>query len=639
MSDTTDLLASELTDSLKLNDADVTSMPWPQHADHAANAERLQAYLAEGRFGNMVVVAAPRNGGCPSEQLAHRGGERVRDLVRIVRDLPEAAGDPPRLYVVTRDAQTVIAGERPNLEQAGLRGLLRVIGAEYPSLHPTQIDVDEDTEGKLVAQQLLLGSEQDETAFRKGQWYTAQLFPAPLRPEERFTTVVDHAHDGMRLEIRSPGDLQTMELTAFERTAPGPGEIEVAVTASSLNFADVLVAMGRYPSYAGKPQLGIDFAGVVTAVGPNVRNHKVGDHVGGMSPNGCWGTFLTCDVDVAVKLPAGLRDDQAAAISTAAATAWYGLQDLARIKPGDKVLIHSATGGVGQAAIAIARLARAEIYATAGTRERREMLRRMGINNVYDSRTVDFAEQILEDTDGYGVDVVLNSLTGAAQRAGVELLAFGGRFIEIGKKDIYGDTRMGLFPFRRNLSFYGVDLALMCSTHPAQIRELLNTVYRLTADGVLPQPETTVPVGGGGHRHPCDGCRRAHRQADPDGPAGGSQHRGGSGRASSGVPLRRCIHRHRRFGRVGLVPCIQDVDGRCRSHRAELPISAEADGAGADREDAVGRYRGGGRQRRYRVRGDRRSTRRGSHLDRPSGPRCAARRCGGRGCDPAEHHR
>ena len=490
MSDTTDILASELTDSLKLNDADVTTMSWPQHADHAANTERLQAYLAEGRFGNMVVVAAPRTG-CAPERVAERGGEMVRDLVRIVRDLPEAAGETPRLYVVTRGAQTVISGERPNLEQAGLRGLLRVIGAEHPALHPTQIDVDEDTEGKSVAHQLLLGSDQDETAFRNQDWYTAQLFPAPLRPEERYTTVVDHALDGMRMEIRTPGDLQTLELTAFERTAPGPGEIEVAVTASSLNFADVLVAMGRYPSYAGKPQLGIDFAGVVTAVGPHVRSHKVGDHVGGMSPNGCWGTFLTCDVDVAVTLPAGLRDDQAAAVSTAAATAWYGLQDLARIKPGDKVLIHSATGGVGQAALAIARLARAEIYATAGTRERREMLRRMGINNVYDSRSVDFAEQILEDTDGYGVDIVLNSLTGAAQRAGVELLAFGGRFVEIGKKDIYGDTRMGLFPFRRNLSFYGVDLALMCSTHPAQIRELLNTVYRLTAEGVLPQPETT----------------------------------------------------------------------------------------------------------------------------------------------------
>jgi NADPH:quinone reductase-like Zn-dependent oxidoreductase/acyl carrier protein len=138
-----------------------------------------------------------------------------------------------------------------------------------------------------------------------------------------------------------------------------------------------------------------------------------------------------------------------------------------------------------------ARLAGAEIYATAGTEERRDMLRRMGIDHVYDSRSVAFAEQIRSDTDGYGVDIVLNSLTGAAQRAGVDLLAFGGRFVEIGKKDIYGDTRMGLFPFRRNLSFYGVDLALMCATHPARIRELLDTVYRLTAEGVLPQPETS----------------------------------------------------------------------------------------------------------------------------------------------------
>ena len=489
-SDSTDLLASELTDALKINDADVTTMSWPQHADHAANAERMRTYLAEGHFGNMVVVAAPRNG-CPPEQLAARGGEHVRHLVRIVRDLPEAAGEAPRLYVVTRGAQTVVAGERPNLEQAGLRGLLRVIGAEHPSLHPTQIDVDDDTEGFHVVRQLLLGLQEDETAFRNADWYTAHLYPSPLRAEERHTTVVDHEREGMRLEIRTPGDLQTLEMTAFERIAPGPGEIEVAVTASSLNFADVLVAMGRYPSFDGKPQLGIDFAGVVTAVGPHVRSHRVGDHVGGMSPNGCWGTFVTCDADVAVTLPAGLRDDQAAAVSTAAATAWYGLHELARIKPGDKVLIHSATGGVGQAAIAIARHARAEIYATAGSPERREMLRRMGINYVYDSRSPAFAEQILEDTDSYGVDIVLNSLTGASQRAGVELLAFGGRFVEIGKKDIYGDTRMGLFPFRRNLSFYGVDLALMCTTHPAQIRNLLTTVYQLTAEGVLPQPETT----------------------------------------------------------------------------------------------------------------------------------------------------
>ena len=130
------------------------------------------------------------------------------------------------------------------------------------------------------------------------------------------------------------------------------------------------------------------------------------------------------------------------------------------------MLIHSATGGVGQAAIAIARAAGAEIFATAGSEQRRELLRDMGIEHVYDSRSVEFAEQIRRDTDGYGVDIVLNSVTGAAQLAGIKLLALGGRFVEIGKRDIYGDTKLGLFPFRQNLAFYGVDLGLMSISHP-----------------------------------------------------------------------------------------------------------------------------------------------------------------------------
>ncbi|MGH9110680.1 MAG: SDR family NAD(P)-dependent oxidoreductase, partial [Acidimicrobiales bacterium] len=141
--------------------------------------------------------------------------------------------------------------------------------------------------------------------------------------------------------------------------------------------------------------------------------------------------------------------------------------------------------------IAIARAAGAQIFATAGSGQRRQLVRDMGIEHVYDSRSLEFAEGIRRDTDGYGVDIVLNSVIGAAQRAGLELLAFGGRFVEIGKRDIYGDTRLGLFPFRRNLAFYGVDLGLMTVTHPDRLRDLLNTVYRLTADGVLPMPDST----------------------------------------------------------------------------------------------------------------------------------------------------
>ncbi|MGA8327977.1 MAG: SDR family NAD(P)-dependent oxidoreductase, partial [Mycobacterium sp.] len=174
------------------------------------------------------------------------------------------------------------------------------------------------------------------------------------------------------------------------------------------------------------------------------------------------------------------------------ATAWYGLHDLARISAGDRVLIHSATGGVGQAAVAIARAAGAEIFATAGSPRRRDLLHSMGIEHVYDSRSTDFAELIRRDTDGYGVDIVLNSLTGAAQRAGLELLANGGRFVEIGKRDVYANARLGLFPFRRNLTFHYVDLALMSETHPQRVGTLLATVLQRVADGELPYAEYAV---------------------------------------------------------------------------------------------------------------------------------------------------
>ncbi|MEB3072027.1 sulfolipid-1 biosynthesis phthioceranic/hydroxyphthioceranic acid synthase [[Mycobacterium] vasticus] len=485
-----DVVAVNLSDALKLQGAQCTPLNWPQQDDQVANVERLRDQLGSDGFTGVVVLTGPHNG-YRDKEGAVRGGECVRRMVHIARDLTEIAGELPRLYVVTVRAQTVLADDVVNLEQGGLRGLLRVIGAEHPQLRTTQIDIDERTDVWWLARQLLADSDDDETAWRNSQWYTARLCPAPLRPEDRRTTIVDQEHDGLRLQIRTPGDPQTMEVVALARTPPGPGQIEVAVTASSVNFADVLVTFGRYPGFEGQlPQLGFDFVGAVAAIGPDVTDHRVGDHVGGMSPNGCWGTFVTCDARLAATLPPGITDAQAASVTTVYATAWYGLHDLARIRAGDKVLIHSATGGVGQAAIAIARAAGAEIFATAGSAPRRSFLHYMGIEHVYDSRGIEFAEQIRRDTDGYGVDIVLNSLTGAAQHVGIQLLAMGGRFVEIGKRDIYGDSKLGLFPFRRNLSFYAVDLALLSASHPAQVRALLNTVYALTTEGALPMPQS-----------------------------------------------------------------------------------------------------------------------------------------------------
>ena len=551
---TADVVATALTDALKHHGAHCTSVCWPPHADDTSNAEQLGNQLRAGGFAGVVILTGPKNGDA-EDRSPLLGREYVQHLVRITRELPEIAGKPPRLYVVTRNAQTVLADDRPNLEQGGLRGLMRVIGSEHPHLRAAQIDVDEATDAEQLARQLLGGSDEDETAWRNGAWYAARLSPAPLRPEERQTTVVDHERDGMRLQIRTPGDLETLELVACDRVGAGPGQIEVAVSASSINFADVLVAFGRYPAFEGRlPQLGTDFAGVVSAVGPDVTDHKVGDHVGGLCADGCWGSFLTCDARLAVTLPAGLTDAQAAAVSTAHATAYYGLHELARIEAGDKVLIHSATGGVGQAAIAIARAAGAEVFATAGSEQRRQLLRDMGIEHVYDSRSLEFAEQIRHDTDGYGVDIVLNSVTGAAQRAGIELLAFGGRFVEIGKRDIYGDTRLGLFPFRRNLTFYGVDLGLMTVTHPDRLRDLLSTVYQLVADGCAADAaEYALPAGRGRHRHSADERRPAHRQARTRRPPHRPQPRGGAPGTGPGFPRRRRLYRHRRAGWPGAV--------------------------------------------------------------------------------------
>ncbi|OBK27020.1 polyketide synthase [Mycobacterium asiaticum] len=472
-----DPLATALTEALLSSGADCSRLRWPD--EHA----KLRAMLATNGFNRVVVVPGAAD---PDPKCSGY----VRDLVHIARELPEVRDAAPRLYVLTRNAQAVLAGDQVNLAHVGVRGLLRVVGAEHPYLRTTHIDVDERTEPAKIARQLLTGSTEDETAWRNGQWWTARLCPAPLRPDERVSTPFDHREGGLRLRIRTPGDLQTIECVKASRNPPGPGQIEVAVHASSLNFADVLAAFGRYPSFDGRqPQLGLDFAGVVTAIGPDVTEREIGDRVGGISPNGCWSTFVTCDAALATTLPTDLSDGDAAAVTTASATAWYGLNQLARIEAGDKVLIHSATGGVGQAAIAIARAFGAEIFATAGSPQRRELLRGMGIEHVYDSRSTEFAEQIRRDTDGYGVDIVLNSLTGAAQRAGIDLLAFGGRFVEIGKRDIYGDTRLGLFAFRRNLSLHAVDLALMAATQPRRVQTILAEVYRLAADGTLPKPE------------------------------------------------------------------------------------------------------------------------------------------------------
>ncbi|BAX91783.1 type I polyketide synthase [Mycobacterium shigaense] len=403
------------------------------------------------------------------------------------------ARNTPRLWIVTRGAQQVGADERVTLAQTELRGIARVLVFEHPELRATTVDLEADGTASLAAltNELLAGADADEIALRDGQRYLNRLLPAPttaggeLAGETRHTVVDLDAGGAVRLQIDEPGRLDALRLHAVRRAAPAPDEVEVRIAAAGLNFSDVLKAMGIYPTLDGAPPIiGGECAGVVTAVGSAVDSVEVGQRVIAIGP-GTFGSHLTTLADLVTPIPDTLADPEAAAFGIAYLTAWHSLVEVGRLAPGERVLIHSATGGVGVAAMAIARMIGARIYTTAGSDAKRDMLAGLGVDYVGNSRTVDFADEILDLTDGYGVDVILNSLPDEAIQRGVKILAPGGRFIELGKKDVYANATLGLAALTKSASFSVVDLDLNLKLQPARYRTMLTEILRHVADGTL----------------------------------------------------------------------------------------------------------------------------------------------------------
>jgi NADPH:quinone reductase-like Zn-dependent oxidoreductase/acyl carrier protein len=351
----------------------------------------------------------------------------------------------------------------------------------------------------VAAELLSCPEEQDEIAYRHGRRHLARLRNTPL--DER--TTVDRAHDRVALHLARCGDLDSFEFVGQSRRRPGPGEVEVRVDATSVNFINVLQAMGVYQRFSAGEERGdvcaFDGAGVVTAVGDGVREVREGDRVAAMfvdrAESAVMSSVATVRADCLLPVPDEVSAQDAAALPCAYLTAWYALRHLARLRPGEKVLIHSASGGTGLAALNLARACGADVLATAGSEAKRAYLRGLGVAHVMDSRTLDFADQVRELTGGRGVDVVLNSLTGPAQSASLELLAHRGRFLELGKRDIYANSRLGLLPFRRNVTFAGVDVLMMMQQDPGLLAEGYRELAGMLADGTLPLlPVTEHPV-------------------------------------------------------------------------------------------------------------------------------------------------
>jgi NADPH:quinone reductase-like Zn-dependent oxidoreductase len=307
-------------------------------------------------------------------------------------------------------------------------------------------------------------------------------------------------------ELAAPGHFEGIRFRPFEQTPPGPGQVQVRARAVSLNFRDLMIAMSLYPASPGIPSvMGSDYAGEVLACGEGVTKVKPGDDVlvlsaGHVGADGAIveGSHLPSTLNVlarqVVGKPAGLSFEDAAGVPTVFLTCFHALHDVARLQAGERVLIHSATGGVGLAAIQIARWLGAEVFATAGTEPKREFLHSIGIDAPMDSRTTAFAERIMELTGGEGVDVVLNTLSGEQAAKGLEILRPFGRFLQVDKQDIFGGASLALGPFQRGLSYTAIDLSLFL-LYPDRLERLFEAVAgHLDRGDFAPVRTTVFPV-------------------------------------------------------------------------------------------------------------------------------------------------
>jgi acyl transferase domain-containing protein/NADPH:quinone reductase-like Zn-dependent oxidoreductase/SAM-dependent methyltransferase/acyl carrier protein/NADP-dependent 3-hydroxy acid dehydrogenase YdfG len=436
----------------------------------------------------VVLILARPDGDDPGVLLDRttRCAAVLRTLARAQRGLS--------LWVVTRPSGAVPTPDAiQSSADAAVWGLARSLGNEYPVLAVRRISLHRDGRvgheaDRLVRELLALGAEDEIVLTEQGRFVPREV--------ELADTVADAP--AYELEIRSPGLSYELAWRAKPVPTPGNGQAVVEVHAVALNYRDVMLATGLVPAEAfestGTHRCGLECAGVVTAVGPDVTGLAVGDEVFGLVP-GAFTSHVLARADALVPVPESMTFTEAATLPVVFSTVHYSLGHLARLTADDTVLVHGGAGGVGLAVLQYARLHGAAVIATAGTETKRAMLRALGVEHVVDSRSLEFADEVMRLTDGRGVDVVVNSLAGEAIARSLELLRPGGRFVELGKRDILADAELPLNPFRNDLAFFGVDVTAL-TTRPKQMAALTAEVAEQVHDGAYrPLPHCVYPAG------------------------------------------------------------------------------------------------------------------------------------------------
>ncbi|MFC3125134.1 SDR family NAD(P)-dependent oxidoreductase [Pseudoroseomonas globiformis] len=431
--------------------------------------------VTENEDAHLLVLAAPDTASLPA------------GLAAIVTLAEAARGRAAGLTLIHGDAATLP-------EAAALAGLMRVLANEMPGLAPRRIGLDASLSPSEAVRRLLphLLAPGGEPELHLGSH--ALLVPR-LRPG---LAIPATPHGPARLVAAQPGQLSSLEWVAQgEAASPGAGEVSVRIEAAGLNFRDLMWAQGLLPEeallagFAG-PTLGMEMAGVVERTGPGSR-FRPGERVFGFAPSALASRALTRE-EALVRLPEALDFAAAATVPVAFLTAVYALEHCARLAPGETVLIHGGAGAVGLAALQVAQAAGARIAMTAGSAAKRAYLRAAGAELVLDSRDPGFADR-LRAVWPRGVDVVLNSLAGESMEQSLGLVAPFGRFIELGKRDFFENTRVGLRPWRNNLTYHGVDVDQLPKARPELAQRLLQDIAdRMAAGQLRPLPLVEHPA-------------------------------------------------------------------------------------------------------------------------------------------------
>jgi acyl transferase domain-containing protein/NADPH:quinone reductase-like Zn-dependent oxidoreductase/SAM-dependent methyltransferase/acyl carrier protein len=399
-----------------------------------------------------------------------------------------------RIDSVTRGAQPVGRDPQPTtLAQAPALGLQRVILNEYPNLVCRAVDLPSaisPTDIDLLWNELLRTEAEREVALRGQARYVQRIDRGRPSIQQELDPAVP-----LRLESRERGHLDTLRFSPFALPQCDHDQVVIGVKAAALNFRDVLKALALYPGEAPDARIfGDEVGGIVTAVGSDVKHIRPGDRVFGLAVFGLATRTIARASDIR-HIPTNLSFEEAATIPVVFMTSWHALKNVARLRNGERVLIHAGAGGVGMAAIQIAHHLGAEVIASAGSPVKRALLTALGVKHVIDSRRGDFVEAVMELTDRRGVDVVLNALAGEAIPMGLSCLAEFGRFIEIGKRDIYQNSRIPLRPLRCNASFHVVAMDAVFAGDKSLTRDMFAEVADLVEQGALrPLPFRAFPA-------------------------------------------------------------------------------------------------------------------------------------------------